>query len=151
VFDHSDAGDLVERRFPRELPIVPELDTTAIAEPRRGDALTRQLRLRLAQRDAEREHSIPLRGVDDETAPSTADVEESLARREPKLPTDQVELRFLRAVEVVVAVGEISARVHQPRVEPQRVKGVADVVVKANRVAIALCRVTATGQLWRHS
>ena len=70
-----------------------------------------------------------LRRPEDQPAPAAADVEEALARLEPQLAADVVELLRLRDVERVVLAAEVRARVHHALVEPQPVERVADVVV----------------------
>ena len=149
VLDHADTSDLVERRLTRQLPIIADLHSAAIGESRCRHALAGKLSLSLAQRDAQCHRAVALRGVYDETSPAAADVEQPITGREPKLSANQIELGFLRLVEIVVTVREVSARIHHSRVQPERVKGVSDIVVKAHGFPIAAPGMSTARQLRR--
>ena len=116
VLVHPDARDLVERLLV-ELAIVEHAHLDAVAEPGGGDALARELRLRLRERHAERAHAVVSRRVQDERSPAAADVEHPLAGLEAELAADQLELALLRAFERVRLAREVRARVDEARPE----------------------------------
>ena len=77
VLGHADARDRVERAR-RQLAVVGDADLDPVGQAGGGDALARQLRLRLGQRDAEHAHAVLARRVDREAPPAAADVEDPL-------------------------------------------------------------------------
>ena len=70
---------------------------TLPARPELLDLLARQGELLLRQRHAVRLDAVMARGVADQRAPAAADVEEAIARLQPQLPADHVELVALGA------------------------------------------------------
>ena len=129
MLEHPDAGDLVVEHAIGQVDVVEQLHAHATLEPPRGDLALDVLELVLRQRDAGRVHAVVLRRPEHEPAPAAADVEEGFARREAQLAADVVELARLRVGERVGVAPEVGARVHHPRVEPQPVESVGDVVV----------------------
>src|SRR5206468_12298673 len=117
-------------------PIVAQLHSASIAEARGGDSFASELRLGVAEGDAQCRDVVVLRGVHDQSAPSTADVEQTLTRLQTQLAADEVELGFLRTLQIVVVMREVGARVHHARIQPERVKRIANVVVKPDGVEI---------------
>ena len=92
----------------------------------------------LRQRDAVRPHAVVLGGPQQQAAPAGADVEEALALAQHQLAADVVELGLLRLASGIAGVAEVGARIDAPRVEPERVEVVRDVVVKLHLVGIGL-------------
>src|SRR6267154_2776218 len=133
VLDHSDTGDLVVAISRCERPIVSDRNLATVGESGLFDALLGQRRLILAQRDTCRIHTVMLRRVHYETAPSAAYVEQPFSRLEAQLAADQIELRFLRDIERVVRRAEIGAGINHSLVEPELVETVADVIMKMDR------------------
>ena len=86
------------------------------------------------------------RRVDQQRPPAAADVEHAIERPELELAADQVELARLRGVERVVPRGVVRARVDHRRPEHRAVHLVRDVVVMADRFAVAAARVKAPAQ-----
>jgi len=78
-----------------------------------------------------------LRGVNDQPAPPATDVEQPLTGLETELPANQIELCFLRDIERIIPRAEIRARINHPLVEPELIKGVADIVVELDRRGVA--------------
>src|SRR4029079_10731452 len=113
----------------------------AALQVRRADALGGEAELVLRDGDAGRVDAVVLRGVHREGSPTAADVEETLARLQPQLGANVVELGDLRLLERVPRRAEVSARVHHARVEPQLVELVGDVVMVRDRGAVDLLRV----------
>ncbi len=74
-----------------------------------------------------------LRGVHDERAPATADVQKALPGLEVELAADHLALVPLGLLERVVRAGEVRAGVRHRRVEQLLVEVVADVVVVLDR------------------
>ena len=88
------------------------------------------------QRDAVRGDAVILRRVADEPAPAAADVEKALARLQPQLAADHLQLVGLRLRDAVAPVGEVGARVDHLRVEEERVEVVGEVVVELDVVLV---------------
>src|SRR5205085_2136067 len=73
-----DARDRVEA-VSSHLAVVDHTDVDQVADARGLSAFARDLRLRLAQRDAGDVHAVLLRRVDHPAAPAAADIEHALA------------------------------------------------------------------------
>ena len=140
MLGHADAGRLVEPRG-RQVAIVAKLHLGAVGQALRRDPLARQAGLRLGQGDAGGVHPVVGRRVPDQRPPAAADVQEALARAQAQLAADQVQLLLLGLVERRLRAGEIGARVDHVAIEPEPVEVVADVVVVADRLAVARPRV----------
>ena len=84
-----------------------------------------------------RAHAVIPRGVTDERAPAAADVEKALARLQPQLAADHVELVVLRSREVIVRLAEIGAGVDHLGIEKELVERVREVVVVVNVLAVS--------------
>ena len=137
VLDHPNAGDLVVTISLDQRAIVTDRHTTFVGEPGLPNPLLCERRLILAERYPRRVDAVVLGGVHNEAAPTTANVEQTLAGLEAKLATDQIELRFLRDIERVIGGAEIGARINHPAIEPELIEVVSDVVVKADRCRVA--------------
>ena len=87
-----------------------------------------------------------LRGMDRERAPATTDVEQALAGAQPQLAADVIQFGDLRGVEVVMRAAEIRARINHPRIQPELVEIVRDVVVKRDRLPVAFLGMARTAQ-----
>src|SRR2546423_11630222 len=129
VLDHPDAGDLVVAVATGERAVISDRHPATIAEAGLLDSLAREHCLILAECDARSIDSVVLRCVHDQCAPSAPDVEETLARLEPQLPADQIELGLLRRVERIIHCAEVRARINHLPVEPQLVEAIADIVM----------------------
>ena len=128
LLEHADRGDLVELAFHLRKVLQDDLDPLLQAEARH--LLARQRRLFLGQRHAGRLDAVMLRGMADQRAPAAADVEEAIARLQPQLAADHVELVRLRAGEIVVPVGlKVGAGIDHLGIEEEPVERVRDVVV----------------------
>ena len=119
MLEHADARDLVVEALAGMVAIILQQHAAPVLQPRRADALRRQPELVFRERDAGRIDAVLLGGPHDERAPAAADVEEALARREPQLGADVVELGELRLLERVFLAAEIGAGIHHARIEPQ--------------------------------
>jgi hypothetical protein len=95
-----------------------------------------KVELRLRERDAVGLHAVVARRVAHQPAPAAADIEQLLARREPQLPADHVELVVLRLLERVVPVGKVRAGILHLGIEKQLVELVPQVVMKLNVVLV---------------
>ena len=137
VLEHPDARDLVVELALRQILVVDELDAHAVAEAARLDLARHVLELVLRQRDARRVDAVVLRRPEDQASPAAADVEERFARTKPELPADVVELSRLSVGERIALGGEVRARVNHPRIEPQPVERVRDIVVMRDVLAVA--------------
>jgi hypothetical protein len=92
----------------------------------------------VADGDSQRLHAIVLRGIDHQPAPPAPDVHQALARLQPQLAADVVQLTLLGDIDVLVRVGEVGTRVDHVLVEPQGIEVVGDFVVIGNRLTIPL-------------
>jgi len=88
--------------------------------------------------------------VPHQRAPAAADIEKALARRQPQLAADVVELGPLGRIDVFPAGLEIGARIDHLLVEPEPVEVVADVVVVADVGAVGLRLVSRRRQFGPH-
>src|SRR5262245_58821080 len=95
----------------------------------------------MAERDANRLHSIVPRCVKNQPAPTAADIEQALSRRESQLAADVIELLLLRHIEAVILRPEIRAGIYHRLIQPKFVEVIRKVVVKADGVAITRLRV----------
>jgi hypothetical protein len=145
VFVHADARDLVERPV-GELAVVADADLDPSGQARPLDALARRRGLGLRRRDADPAHAVALRGVQQQRAPAAADVQQPLAGRQLELGADQLELARLGCLQRLAGVREVRARIHQARAEQQPVEAVGEVVVMADRGAVARERVPAAAR-----
>jgi hypothetical protein len=138
--EHRDGRDLVEPapssvRVHVAIVAVVDLDGQAAAELARvGD---------LDRREVHRDHRAPvvLRREPGERAEAAAQVEHAVRGAQPELAAHQVELGPLGRLEGLGRAGpivaEVRARVGHARVEQQRVELVRQVVVVADRPAVA--------------
>ena len=115
------SGRCIDVESIQNLHISESIDAVLVYE------LFRALVLLLAERDARRMHAIFLRGLDDEPAPATADVEQALALMQLKLSQRVHDFLLLRLLQRVRRVLEIRARVAHRRVEPLREEIVAEI------------------------
>ena len=146
------------RTLAGELAVVLNADLDPVGEARVGDSLPRQLCLILRERDADRLNAVALRRMHHEAAPATADVEHPLALLQRELRADEVELRLLGLLQGRSPVagekslrlrdaGEEGAGVGHRLVEEEREELVADVVVVADGLAVALGGVLAAAEV----
>src|SRR3979411_822483 len=92
VLDHSHTRDLVVAVGFRERAVITNRHSATIAESGLLDSLAREHSLILAERDPRGIGPVVLRGVHDQRAPSTPDVEHALTRLDTQLPANQIEL-----------------------------------------------------------
>src|SRR6202158_1523590 len=102
VLHHSYARDLVVVITSRKRTVVANRHSAAIAESGLLDSLAREHSLILAERDPRGIDSVMFRGVHDQGAPTTPDVEEALARLQAELPANQIELGLLRGLKRII-------------------------------------------------
>ena len=134
MLEHADRRDLVEAAV--ELGIGFHLDGDAVFQTLGADAFARERGLRFRQRDAVADDAVVLGRMDKHRAPAAADVEQPLARLQPELAADMVELVGLRLVDAVGEIGEIAAAVDHAFVEEEPVEVIRDVVVMLDRFLV---------------
>jgi hypothetical protein len=117
TLEHADRGDLVEIALDQR--IVEQFNRYLFLEFEARDLVLGVGELLLGERDAERVDPEMPGGVTDERAPAAANVEQTIARLQAKLPADDVKLVLLRSRQIVVPVAEIGAAVDQLRVEKE--------------------------------
>ena len=105
-----------------------------VLQPFGADALAGQRGLLLRQRDAMADDAIVLGGMDQHRAPAAADVEQPVARLQPELAADMVELVCLRLVDAIGEIREVAAAVDHALVEEEPVEGVRNIVVMLDRL-----------------
>jgi hypothetical protein len=145
VLGHADARDRVVG-LAGQLAVVGDPDLDAVGDPRLLDQPPRQLGLRRRERDARHADAVVARGVDREAAPAAADVEHALAGLPARASARSVELGPLRLGERLRAAREQRAAVGHRLVQEQREELVADVVVVADRLGVALRAVALAGE-----
>ena len=129
LLEHADRGDLVELALHLREKSFRTISTLS-CRPRRATFSRASVACSSDKRHAGRLDAVMLRGMADERAPAAADVEEAIARLQPQLAADHVELVVLRAGEIVVPVGlKVGAGIDHLRIEEEPVEGVRDVVV----------------------
>src|SRR5207302_6225938 len=89
-------------------------------------------------------------GIQDERAPSTTDIEQTLPGPEPQLATDIIELLLLCIIEIIARRVEISTRINHATVEPEMIKLIRQIVMKRHGFAIALDRVFSAPPIQQH-
>src|SRR5579884_1853677 len=82
-----------------------------------------------------------LRSVHHQASPTTAEVEEALARAQSQLAANIIELAFLGYIQIVIRCGEVGTTVDHIRVEPEFKKLVGLVVVVTDSLPVTLLRV----------
>ena len=91
-------------------------------------------------------HPVVLGRVLDQSAPTTADIQQALPRLESQLAADVVQFAFLRLVQVLVGGGEAGAGIDHAPVQPRLIEVVGDVVVVAGGLAVPFRRVATAAQ-----
>ena len=105
------------------------------------DLSAREIGLRLAERDAERAHSVMAAGEYEKPAPPASKIEKPLTLLKAQLATDAVELPLLGLPETRPFGLEIPARVDHLRIEPQGEERRRQVVVVRHRFSVSFLRV----------
>ena len=124
---------------PDDVAVVLEPDLHPISDTRFCDTLPGELRLCLADRDADHACVVVERSVNGHRPPPTSDFEQARAGVlvQSQLATDEVMLGRLRILQREVWLGEPRAGIRQRRPENQTVEVVADVVVVPDRAGVA--------------
>ena len=78
------------------------------------------------------------RRVKNQAAPTATDIEQSIPGTKAQFPADMVELALLSRFQVIRRFTEIGAGIDHLFVQPQGIKIIGDVVVKADGLAIPL-------------
>src|SRR5207237_10738991 len=116
----------------------PDRRAPAILPSPRLDPLACRLCLLRTEGDTVCPHTIVLRGIDEQPAPATADIQQTLPRSQAQLATKVLHLVFLCRLQVVIRRSEVGAGVNHARIQPERKKIVGAVVVIVGSLAIAL-------------
>ncbi len=140
VLGHADAGDGVEGAV-RDLAVVLQADLDPVGETGVGDPAAGQGDLLRRDGDADRVHAVVLGGVQQQRAPAAADVQQPHAGPQAQLAADQVELGRLGVLQAPALRRPVRAGVHHRGAEHEAVEVVADVVVVADRRAVAAAAV----------
>src|SRR5512135_633699 len=94
MLEHADRPAAIEALIEVAVVLQADLDRQS------GAKLAGKPRLLLRDRDADAAHVVMRRRIVQRLAPATADVEHAHARRKAELAADEVELGFLRGVQV---------------------------------------------------
>ena len=100
MFEHAHTGQRIVGPFLRRLPVVRHQHPAPVLKPRSLDALICQPGLRFGQRDARGFDTIALGGIHRQSAPSAADIQQSLSRPQPQFSTDVIQFICLRRIQV---------------------------------------------------
>jgi hypothetical protein len=147
VLEHADGDERVEAALRAAVVVLDELHPTA--EPTAQRRCAREADLLGRHVEGLHRDAVVLGHVERERAPAAAGLEHALARPQPQLAADVVELRLLRLLEREPRVLEVCARVDEVRVEPALVELVAEVVVVVDIGARARGRVAAPARAER--
>ena len=82
-----------------------------------------------------------LRGIDEQPAPTTTDIQQTLPWLQTQLAAKVIQLLLLRLLKLVIRCGKVGAGVDHAGIQPERVEFVGAVVVIIGGLAIALFRV----------
>ena len=145
MLGHADARDRVEL-LTGQIAVVGDQDLDAVGDPGLRHQPPGQLGLRRRERYPRHADPVVARGVDREAAPAAADVEHALPGLQLELLRDQLELGPLRLGQCLRAAREQRAAVGHRLVKEQREEFVADVVVVADRLGVALGAVALAAQ-----
>ena len=138
VLEHAHAGNLVIGGGSVQIAVVAECHRDPVLQTGAGNALLRQLQLVLAQGNAMGTHAIVLRRMQDQTTPAAANVQQALTGLQAQLAADMRQLGLLRGLQRHVGLLKVGAGIHHGAVQPERIEGVGEVVVKGNGRAVFL-------------
>ena len=139
VLEHADGDEGVEASSRVAVVVLPKLYAAPHAPAQRRQA--READLLRGQVVRLHLDAVVLRHVERQRTPAAARLEHALARPQPQLAADVIELRALRLLEREARILEVRAGVDEVCVEPARVEIVAEVVVVVDVVARAVLRV----------
>lgn len=111
MLEHADTGDRVVHRFTGKIAVVAQCHGDVILKPFGQDALPGKVKLLLAQRDPMRANNKVFGCSADQRAPTTADVQQVVARLKAKLAADVVQFIALRLIQRFVGGLEVGAGV----------------------------------------
>jgi hypothetical protein len=110
-----------------------------------------EVRLGLTDRDPYGAGPVLTNCMNDEGAPSAADINQPLAWFEAKLAADKVHLLHLGRVEIIRGIREVRAGIKHISVKPQRIKIVRNIVVITNCFSVALFGMQLPGKTSRRA
>lgn len=145
MLEHAHRADLVERLAGCQRAVVEQLHVHAVLQPAFGDQPLHVAVLVVRERDARGRDAVVLRRPQQQRTPARADVQETLAGPQVELAADVVQLRFLGLGQRHLRIAEIGAGIDTPRIQPQAVEVVGDVVVELDLPGIARQRVRGHG------
>src|SRR5579863_5906264 len=88
VFKHTHADNFIEGIGLVDIPVITDLHAAAFCQSGLLDALLRKLRLWLAQRYAVGIYPIMLCGIENQSTPATADIQQPLTRMQAQFATE---------------------------------------------------------------
>ena len=141
MFGHAHGDDLVISLRFVHLAIITYVDVTAIFQSCLLDPLASQFGLLGTEGDAVCLHAIVLSGIDDQRAPTAADIQQTLPRLQAQLAAKVLELLFLGRLQVVIRCSKVGAGVDHTFIQPERIEFVGAVVVMVGGLAITPFRV----------
>src|SRR6266480_6485659 len=149
MLEHSHANNFVKRVCFSDLSIITNVDLALPCQTCLLDTPLCQFDLWLAQCDPIGLYPVMLCGIDQQSAPATPDIQQSLSRLQAQLATNILEFLFLGCIEIIIRGREICARVDHTRVQPQRIKIVRSVVMIGDSLPVSLFRVSCAAQFCR--
>src|SRR5574340_1630855 len=136
VLEHADAGYLVVAVMLGYIAVIHAAHFDAPDQTTLGDLPADVRMLVVRQGNADRSHTIALGCMQDQAAPTAANVEKLLVRLEVELATDVVKLGFLSSVQLHVRRPEIRAGIDAPPTQPQAIEIVGHVIVVLDVLAV---------------
>ena len=143
MFDHPEADDLVVSIRCREVAVVLEAHVDPVAETCLPDPLFAAPRLLGADGDPGRPRPVLDGGVQEDSPPPAADVEQVLSGPQSELDAGPLDLAPLGGVEVLIEVGVAGRRVHPGGAGDPAEHLVGEVVVIGDGLGVALLVVDA--------
>ena len=116
---HAHGNDLVIVYLIRHFTVVPTVDLDLPLKSHRSDPLARIRELLIAQRNADPLDAVARSRPAQQTTPAAANVQQPLARLEPQLAADMLELLLLRGIQILLA-GFRNKRRNRPCCGPAR-------------------------------
>ena len=142
MLKHAHAGNFVEACLQLgDGAIVPQLDAALVLQLGAADSFRSHGCLFLAQGDAVGVRTEPGGRMQQQTAPTAADVEEALVWGERELTADQFQLICLGILQLFSGIAKIGAGVSQGGSKPGAIKVDGEVIVVGDGGAVPIQRV----------
>lgn len=135
-------SNLVEALAGCAVAVVAQLDSDQATQPFSPDLAPDVFELVAARRNTVRGHAEMARFQANKCSPTTADIEQRLARLAPELAAQVIERVALRLLQALFGVFEVGAGRHYLLVQPERGELVRDVILAGNGMPVSLVRIS---------